>query len=406
MGNNVEPRTSNLELDQRRAMIVTGEASGDLHGAHLIRAAGDIDPGLSFFGVGGRLMEEAGCEILIPGEELAVMGLVEVLGHFPVIWRAFNRLKKVLHGPDKPDMLILIDFPDFNLRLARQAKAAGVPVLYYVSPQVWAWRRGRVKKIAAVVDRLAAILPFEPDFYRDEDIEVEYVGNPLTDEARTTRDRSSFLAEHGLEPDRPVVGLFPGSRRNELRYIFGTIVDTAQLLHRKNPELQFLLPVASSLRIEEIEEYLAGRDLPVTLVQDNVYDAIGACDAVVTVSGTATLQTALIGTPMAILYKMSPLTYAIGKRLIKVPHIGLANIVAGRRVVAEFIQDEANPQAVAAEILRLLEDEGYRRQVKEGLKLVRERIGDPGCSERVARMASEMSRGMVRSLSYGKSRGG
>ncbi|NIR33343.1 MAG: lipid-A-disaccharide synthase, partial [Desulfuromonadales bacterium] len=358
-------------------MIVTGEASGDLHGANLIRAAGQVDPGLSFFGVGGRLMREAGCDILIPGEELAVMGLVEVLGHFPTIWRAFNRLKKILHGPRKPDVLILIDFPDFNLRLARQAKAAGVPVLYYVSPQVWAWRRGRVKKIAAVVDRLAAILPFEPDFYRDQDIEVEYVGNPLTDEAHISRDRSTFLAEHGLDEERPVVGLFPGSRRNELRYIFETIIESAQRLHRKNRDIQFLLPVASSLQVEEIEEHLAAHDLPVTLVQDNVYDAIGGCDAVITVSGTVTLQIALVGTPMAILYKMSPLTYAIGKRLVKVPHIGLANIVAGERVAQEFIQDEANPEAVAAEVLRLLDDADYRRQVLEGLKLVRERIGEP-----------------------------
>jgi lipid-A-disaccharide synthase len=192
----------------RRALIVTGEASGDLHGANLIRAAREIDPDLSFFGVGGSRMAAAGCEILIAGEELAVMGLVEVIGHFPVILRAFNRLKALLRGPDRPAVLILIDFPDFNLRLANEAKKAGVPVLYYVSPQVWAWRRGRVHKIARVVDRLAAIFPFEAEFYRGLDIDVEYVGNPLLDEARVQRSREEFLCSYGLDPNRPVVGLF------------------------------------------------------------------------------------------------------------------------------------------------------------------------------------------------------
>lgn len=380
----------------RRAMIVTGEASGDLHGANLVRAARQIDPQLSFFGVGGRLMEDAGCEILIPGETLAVMGIVEVIGHFPVIYGAFQRLKKILSGPDKPDLLILIDFPDFNLRLARQAQEAGVPVLYYVSPQVWAWRRGRVKKIARVVDRLAAIFPFEPQFYQGQDIEVDYVGNPLTDEAHSTCDRETFLLQQGLDPQRPVIGLFPGSRRNELTYIFGTIVETAERLYRENPQLQFLLPVAPSLDEGQIEDRLAGRQIPVTLLRENIYDTIAACDAIVTVSGTATLQIALIGTPMAILYKMAPLSYAIGKRLIKVPHIGLANIVAGEGVVREFIQEEASPDAVAEEVARILQDDEYRLRIRQGLAKVRERIGESGCSERVARMASEMSRGQVR----------
>lgn len=383
-------------------MIVTGEASGDLHGASLIKAAREVDPDLTFFGVGGQRMEDAGCRILIKGEELAVMGLVEVLGHFPVIYRAFKRLKAILHGAEKPDLLILIDFPDFNLRLARQAKAAGVPVLYYVSPQVWAWRQGRVKKIARVVDRLAAIFPFEPEFYRGLDIEVQYVGNPLTDEARTKRSREEFLAAHGFDPARPVVGLFPGSRGNELTYIFDTIIGAGEVIAGKRPDVQFLLPVAPSLDIALIEEKLAGYSLPVTLVEDDIYDAIGACQAIVTVSGTATLQIALIETPMAIVYKMAPLTYAIGKRLVKVPHIGLANIVAGEGVVREFIQEAATPEAVGSEILSILDDSDYESRIRQGLSKVRQRIGEPGCSRRVAQMASEMSRGLLRSAASGE----
>ncbi len=380
----------------RRALIVTGEASGDLHGANLIRAAAEIDPGLTFFGVGGSRMAEAGCDILIEGETIAVMGLVEVLGHFPVIYRAFQRLKGILHGPERPDLLILIDFPDFNLRLARQARNAGVPVLYYVSPQVWAWRQGRVKKIARVVDRLAAILPFEPDFYKGQDIEVEYVGNPLLDDAVITQDRESFLLQHGLANDRPIVGLFPGSRHNELKFNFETIIAAAEKILQDKPGVQFVLPVAPCFDRQIFEERLAGAKVPVTLSQSSIYDVANACDAVITVSGTVTLQVALTATPMAILYKMSPLTYQIGKRLIKVPHIGLANIVAGKKVVKEFIQDEASPADLSAEILRILEDEPYRQEIVNGLGGVSLQMGEGGCSEKVARMASEMSRGMVR----------
>jgi lipid-A-disaccharide synthase len=395
-GGGVSPHSSLLTPHPRKALIVTGEASGDLHGANLIRAAREIDPGLSFFGVGGSRMAAAGCEILIAGEELAVMGLVEVIGHFPVILRAFNRLKTLLRGPDRPAVLVLIDFPDFNLRLAREAKKAGVPVLYYVSPQVWAWRRGRVRKIARVVDRLAAIFPFEPEFYRGLDIEVEYVGNPLLDEARVQQSREEFLRACGLDPDRPVVGLFPGSRRNELRYNFETIVATAQLLLSQIRGVQFLLPVASSLQPEAIRERLEGAELDVVLIEGNIYDTANACDAIIAVSGTVTLQIALVGTPMAILYKMAPLTYTIGKRLVKVPHIGLANIVTGQEVVREFIQEQATPDAIAGEIVRILEDDDYNRAIRHGLAQVQARMGQPGCSARVARMASELSRGILR----------
>ena len=381
---------------KRKALIVTGEASGDLHGANLIRAAAAIDPDLSFSGVGGSRMQAAGCEILIPGESISVMGLVEVIGHFPVIYRAFQRLKGVLHGADRPDVLICIDFPDFNLRLAREAKRVGIPVLYYVSPQVWAWRRGRVKKIARLVDRLASILPFEPDYYRGLDIEVEYVGNPLLDEAQVRQGREAFRADHGLIGEGPVFGIFPGSRRNELRYHLETMLASAAAVLREEPGARFLLPVAPSLGRQLIEERLSGSALPVTLVEESIYDVANACDAVLCVSGTVTLQVALVGTPLAILYKMAPLTYAIGRRLVKVPFIGLVNIVAGESVAREYIQQEASPEKLSAELLRLLRDGDYAARMREQLSRVREKMGEPGCSGRVALMASEMSRGVVR----------
>lgn len=378
---------------QRRVMIVTGEASGDLHGANLIAAATEVDPDLKFFGVGGKCMTKAGCEILIPSEELAVMGFVEVLGHLPTVWRAFRRLKKILHGPQRPDALVLIDFAEFNLLLASQAKKAGVPVLYYVSPQVWAWRRGRVHRIASVVDRLAAIFPFEPALYEGLDIDVEYVGNPLLDEFEVKCGRENFLRQVGLDPSAPVVGLFPGSRKNELKYIFSTIMRSAATLLEKYPDVQFLLPVASSFCKRDMESMVAPFHLPVTLVDEDIYSVINACDAIISVSGTVTLQIALVGTPMAIVYKMAPLSYAIGRLLIRVPHIGLANIVAGRGVVREFIQDDATAAAIAQEIETILTQDDYNRTMRDGLLSICQRMGEKGCSARVARMVSELSRG-------------
>lgn len=378
---------------KRRALIVTGEASGDLHGANLIQATREFDPELGFFGVGGKRMAAAGCEILIPADQLAVMGVVEVLARFAVIRRAFRTLTRVLQSQNPPDLVILIDYPGFNLRLAKVAKAAGVPVLYYISPKVWAWRRGRIHTIAQRVDKLAVIFPFEPQIYQGLGLDVEYVGNPLLDELGSRCDRSAYLQRHGLDPGRPVIGLFPGSRQNELKYIFTTLVASAQRLRQARPDLQFLLPVAPSLSLSELQQRLAGSQLPVVLVEDNIYETAGACDAIISVSGTVTLQIALAGTPLVIIYKAAPLTYALGKRLVKIEHFGLPNIVAGQGIVRELLQDDAHPEAISGEILRLLQDDSYNRAQRKGLALVRQRMGAPGCSARVARIASAMSRG-------------
>jgi lipid-A-disaccharide synthase len=378
---------------KRTALIVTGEASGDLHGGNLIEAARRIDPDLFFYGVGGPRMREAGCKILIPAEELAVMGLIEVFGHLPTLWRAFRKLKALLRGENRPDVLILIDFQEFNLLLARAARRAGVPVLFYVGPTVWAWRRGRVKQFARAVDRLAVIFPFEPDYYLGEDIDVEYVGHPLLDEVRVTQDKNLLLQKLGLRAARPVVGLFPGSRKSELKYNLPTILETATLIRDRLPEVQFVMPVAPSFDVTEIHRLLGSNPLSIQAVQESVYDIANACDAVLTVSGTVTLQVALVGTPMTILYKMAPLTYAVGRRVVKVSHIGLVNIVAGRQIVKEFIQQEATAENLAAEILKILQDSHYNRNLREELDKVRGLMGEAGCSGRVARMAVDLSHG-------------
>ena len=376
----------------KRIMIVTGEASGDLHGAKLMSAITAQLPDTKFFGVGGKNMAAKGCEILIPGEELAVMGIVEIVGHLPVILNSFNKLKREFYGSNKPDALVLIDFPEFNLRLARQAKKAGIPVLYYVSPQVWAWRRGRVKKIAAVVDSLAAIFPFEPAFYDGQDILVKYVGHPLLDEFEEAGNCQNLRPRLQIPQDKKVVGLFPGSRHNELRYMLDTLVESAQLIFDKEPQTHFLVPVANTLSRVEIQSRFP-TELPVSFIESDdatIYDVASSCDTILTVSGTVTLQIALVGTPMAIFYKVSPLTYAIGKRLIKVDHAGLANIVAEDRIVPEFIQDMATPQNLADEALRVLNDSRYADDMRSALEQVHTKLGEPGCSARVAEMLLQL----------------
>jgi len=381
-----------LDKPAKRIMIVTGEASGDLHGANLIKAVKALSADISFFGVGGRKMAAAGCEILIPSEKLAVMGLVEVIGHLPVIWRSFQQLKGELAGSQKPDALVLIDFPDFNLRLAHQAKKAGVPVLYYISPKVWAWRKGRVKKIAESVDSLAVIFPFEPPLYDGLDILVKYVGHPLLDEFAAAGEGTDLRQELEIPATKKIVGLFPGSRRSELRYMLETLVESAQLIYDGFPDAHFLVPIANSLTKDEVKSRFPF-DLPISFIESDtatIYDVAGNCDTILTVSGTVTLQIALVGTPMAIFYKASPLTYEIGKRLVKVDHFGLPNIVAGRRVVPEFLQEMATPQALANEALHVLNDAGYAETMKEGLRMVQAELGEPGCSTRVAEMLLEL----------------
>ncbi|MRR34005.1 lipid-A-disaccharide synthase [bacterium] len=370
-------------------MIIAGEASGDLHGSSLVRAALALDPSLAFFGIGGTMMREAGVDTLVDAREMAVVGLVEVAAHFPTIFRAFRKMERILKQ-NPPDLLILIDYPDFNLRLARVAKAAGVKVLYYISPQVWAWRVGRVKKIARIVDRMAVVFPFEVPFYEREGVPVSFVGHPLVDSARPTMSRDEACAAFGIDARRKVVGLFPGSRIQEIRKHLPLLLESARILKQRFPELQFILPLATSLVRSDVDPYLESAPVPVTVQSGKGYDVIRVCDAIVTVSGTVTLEIALLGVPMAIIYKLSPLTYLIGKRLIRVDHIGICNIVADRRVVREMIQHEADPGLIAEELTRILTDSRYADEIRDGLALVRERLGGGGCSSRVAAIALEM----------------
>lgn len=367
----------------KRIMIVAGEASGDIYGAGLIKAVHAIDPTFRFFGIGGARMREAGAETMADSADMAVVGLVEVLKHFDVIAPAFLQLKRILQN-DPPDLLILIDYPGFNLRLAKVAKQAGVKVLYYISPQIWAWRQGRVKKIKKLVDHMAVILPFEAPLYEKAGVPVSFVGHPMADRVKTELSHDEAASSFGLDPSRPIVGLFPGSRRSEVSRLLPVILDAAQLLQQQFPDVQFVLPLASTLSDADLAPYLVGHQLSITTTRERIHDLIKACDAVIAVSGTVTLEIALVGTPLVIIYKLAALTYQLAVRLVKVDHIGLCNIVAGETVAQELIQDDASPQRIAQEIGRILSDARYADELKQGLANVRQRLGGGGSDQKMA----------------------
>lgn len=373
----------------RRIMIVAGEASGDIYGADLANEAHKLNPALHFFGIGGMRMREAGVETLVDSAEMAVVGLVEVLKHFNVISAAFLKLKKILLN-DPPSLLILIDYPGFNLRLAKVAKQAKVPVLYYISPQIWAWRQGRVRKIARLVDRMAVILPFEAPFYEKSGVPVSFVGHPMLDLVKVEITRDQAAAGFGLDPLRKIVGLFPGSRKNEIERLLPTIAAAAMLLKGRFPGIQFVLPLASTLAEEDIMPQLRAVGLEATIIHERIHDLIRSCDAIISVSGTVTLEIALVGTPMVIIYRLSPLTYQLAKRLVKIDHIGLCNIVAGETVVQELIQDDANAARIAAEIETILCNPDYDRTIRHKLATVRGKLGNGGASANVAQLTLSM----------------
>lgn len=371
---------------KRTIMIVAGEASGDMYGAELVAGMREVDQNLRFIGIGGERMREAGVTTLVDSADMAVVGLIEVVKHFDVISAAFLKLKRILRSTP-PALLILIDYPGFNLRLAHIAKKAGVKVLYYISPQIWAWRRGRVHKIARLVDHMAVILPFEVPFYQQAEVPVTFVGHPLIDMVAVEKKRDDASTSFGLDPSRKIVGLFPGSRRNEIERLLPSIGESAILLRERHPGIQFVLPLASTLSESEIRSHPVLTHLSVTIVKERIHDLIRACDAIICASGTVTLEIALVGTPMVIIYKLSPLTYFLARYLVKVANIGLCNIVAGKTVVKELIQDEANPQAIAAEIDTILNNTSYNDDLRKQLANVRQKLGNGGASANLARLA-------------------
>jgi lipid-A-disaccharide synthase len=393
MGYPPDPSPSTCHNHFVRILISAGEASGEFYGAELIHALRRHHPSsIEFFGVGGDRMREAGCELLVDAREIAEVGIVEVVKHIPNIYRRFREVVSeaaIRH----PDAAVLIDFPDFNLRLARELHQRAIPVVYYVSPQLWAWKQRRIERVRKDVDKMLVIFPFEEKFYRERGIAAEFVGHPLADLPQPSITREHFAAEYKLDPQRLWLALLPGSRQGEVARILPVLLEAAKLL---GPDYGYTVPVASTLDADWVASFL--RDYsgpPLTLTRDARATLLHARAAAVS-SGTSTLEAALIGTPFAMVYGVAPLTWKLGRRLVKVDRFAIVNLIAERDVVAELVQDNFTPQRVADELGRILPDGDARTAMLERFREVRRKLEprdqDGGASDRAARTVLKVVR--------------
>lgn len=346
----------------KQILISVGEASGDMHAANLVQTVKKLAPDVLFYGMGANLMRNAGVDIIIDTNELSIVGLLEIITKFPKIRKAFRIMQNALEH-NKPDLLILVDYPGFNLRLAKIAKKAGVKVLYFISPKVWAWNQGRIEIIKKYVDKMAVIFPFEVDFYKKHQVPVAFVGNPLLEIVKPKLTHEAAERAFHLEPNCKTIGLFPGSRKSEIKYLLPIMLGTAKLLKNQNPNLQFLLPQASSITLDDLQPYLQASSIKIHVIPNQSYDVMQVCDAIIAASGTVTLEIAIMTVPEVIIYKKSWLEYQIAKRVIKIPYIGLCNILANKKIVQELLQYDATPKNIAKEIEKILNDANYREEM-------------------------------------------
>lgn len=374
-----------------KVLFSAGESSGDQHAAHMFEEMQKQCPNITGIGMGGSKMQRAGIDIRFDSSGIGVIGLVEILKHYSEIKQALQLMKKIV-AEEKPDLLVCVDYKEFNLKLAQFAKRQGVKVLFYVSPQVWAWRAGRVKTYGKAIDMMAVIFPFETAYYEAENVPVRYVGHPSVDKVHPLRTKAEDFEGYGLNSEGLVVGVLPGSRANEIKRMLPAMLDAVQLLAKKLPNLQFVLPQADSVKDDELQAYVQTCTAPIKIVKHEAYDAIQCCDAVMTTSGTASLEIALLGVPMVIAYRLSPFTYWLGRQLVKIPYIGLPNIIAGRAIVKELIQDEVSGESLAKELESLLLDNSYRQACLTGLQQVKAALGEGGGSKNMADLALEMLR--------------
>jgi lipid-A-disaccharide synthase len=369
-------------------MLSCGEASGDLYAGALVRALHAIDPGIQIRGLGGTRFADAGGELLADYERLAVTGLTEAISKVPTFLATLRTMKQAAHAAP-PDALVAIDSPDFNFPLARRLKRLHVPVVYYVGPQFWAWRPGRLKTIRDIADLVLVIFPFEEPLYREAGVPAQFVGHPLVDLVQPT-DRSRFLERFGLSVSAPLVALLPGSRANEVKRILPDLLGAAMRIRARVPDVQFVLARAQGLADSHFEQVRSPSAVPVTVVEGETDAVLASADVVLTASGTATVQTALHDRPMVIVYRVSPLTYWLGRRLVTVDTFGMVNLIAGERIVPELIQDAFTPEAVTREVVPMLTDHARRDRICEGLARVRQKLGGPGASRRAAEAILEL----------------
>jgi lipid-A-disaccharide synthase len=370
-------------------MIVAGEASGDLHGSNLVRSALSLDPDLKFYGLGGENLRNAGIDLLFDLEHQGLFGFLEIVSSLRSTIGIYRSLKASLTR-DRPSAVVLIDYPDFNLRLAKSAKRLGIPVFYYISPQLWAWRQGRVKKVDRYVDRMAVVFPFEPDFYQRHGVEVSFVGHPLLDVMDPPRPKEEVKTELGFDPSQPLLGLLPGSRMSEIKAHLPLMLESARRLNAGRPNgVSLAVAQADSLGSGELTPFLELGPKDVKLVAGHTHDLQNAADVILTASGTATLETALMLTPMVVIYRLKLLSYQIFRRMVKIEHVAMANLIAGEEVVPELLQNDARPDNIVTELNRILDSPEDRRRMVEGLTLIRKKLGGQGASLRAARLLLE-----------------
>jgi lipid-A-disaccharide synthase len=366
-------------------MILAGEASGDAHAAEFVDHIRQLNPDIYISGMGTTEMRKSGVEVFFDSSTIAVMGLIEVLKHWGDIRRAMLIVKKRL-DETRPDLLILVDYPEFNLKMARHARGLGIKVLFYISPQVWAWRPRRIHKIGSLIDHMAVIFKFEKAYYERANIPVSFVGHPLVDKVVSTRPVDEIRQQMGLDQSSTVIGLFPGSRESEIDRLLPLMLASARHMSGLRPQLHFIVPVAAALDMNKIKRQCDQSGLDITVTRDNIYDLISCCDSIISCSGTVTLEIALLGVPMCIVYKMSGISYAVISRLITIPRIGLVNIVANKSAIQEFLQNDATIENVSREMIKTIDDNDYRKQIKSDLRFVSENLGEGGGSDKMARL--------------------
>jgi lipid-A-disaccharide synthase len=371
-----------MTADNTNIMILAGEPSGDIHGGHLCHELKNLSPGIQLFGMGGPEMEEAGVEIVHRIGDTGVVGLWEVYKEIGKYWKIFKKMVAVMEER-KPDAVILIDYPGFNIRFARKAHQLGIKVYYYISPQLWAWGQWRIKKIRRYVDMMLVLFPFEKEFYNSHGIKAEFVGHPLIGTLNPDLNKEACRKQLGITSS-PVIGLLPGSRKGEIEKIMPLLMETAGIFRVHLPEAEFILPIASPELRPFIDEMMKSAPVEIKVVEEKSQNIIASSDLLILASGTVTLEAAVFLRPMIIVYKISFFSWIMGKILIKIPFIGLVNIVSGKKIVQEFIQYQARPEAVARAGLEILTQPGIRDRMIRELKIVKEKLGPPGAAYRAA----------------------
>lgn len=375
-------------MSRFQVFISAGEASGDLHAANLVRAVRKVSSEVSFMGLGGDKMKEAGVDLRAQTVHMGTVGFLEGIKFYPAFFNLLSMAKRILRK-ERPDLAVLVDSRDFNLRVAKLARKLGIPTLYYVAPPVWAWNDWKKKTIAKTIDKIIAIFAFEAKVYQEAGANVELVGYPLLDLVKPSLSKEEAFERLNLDPAQPIIGFLPGSRGHEINQLLPIMLKSARKIKDEMPHVQFLLPVAAPVFQDRIVRQVKRSGLPIKVFSDNIYDLMNIADLLMVASGTATLEAALLGTPMIIVYKTSLSTYLLGRILVKLPYIGLPNIIAERKIVPEFVGFRLRENKITNEALRLLKNHGERKKMREDLGELKKKLGEPGVLDRAARIVVE-----------------